>query len=49
MAETRNLRVSDEDRERAATKIREHYARGRLDAEELSERLGRAYGARRHF
>jgi len=40
------LRVSDEDREQAATEIREHYAAGRLDAEELGERLDRAYTAR---
>ena len=40
------LRVSDEDREKAATEIREHYAAGRLDADELGERLDRAYAAR---
>ena len=41
-----DLRVSDADRERAATELREHYAQGRLDGDELAERLGRAYGAR---
>ena len=41
-----DLRVSDEDREKAATEIREHYAAGRLDADELGERLERAYAAR---
>lgn len=46
MAQPPDFRVSDEDRERAAAEIREHYARGRLDTEELSDRLGRAYGAR---
>jgi Domain of unknown function (DUF1707) len=40
------LRVSDEDRDRAASEIREHYALGRLDADELSERLDRVYLAR---
>jgi hypothetical protein len=40
------LRVSDADRERAAAEIREHFAQGRLDSDELSDRLGRAYGAR---
>ena len=39
------MRASDEDRERAATEIREHFAQGRLDAEELSHRLERAYSA----
>jgi hypothetical protein len=41
-----DLRVSDEDREKAAIEIREHYAAGRLDADELGERLERAYAAR---
>jgi DUF1707 SHOCT-like domain len=36
------LRVSDEEREQVATEIREHFAQGRLGAEELSDRLGRA-------
>jgi uncharacterized protein DUF1707 len=46
MAKPPGIRVSDEDRERAAAEIREHFAQGRLDAEELGERLERAYGAR---
>jgi len=46
VAESPELRVSDEDRERVAAEIREHFAQGRLDSDELSERLGRAYGAR---
>src|SRR3954465_15606301 len=46
MAQPPDFRVSDDDRERAAAEIREHYARGRLDADELSDRLGRGYGAR---
>jgi hypothetical protein len=40
------LRVSDEDRERAASELREHFAAGRLDAEELADRLGRVLAAR---
>ncbi len=40
------LRVSDQDRERVASEIREHYAQGRLDRAELDDRLGRAYAAR---
>lgn len=40
------LRVSDEDRERVATELREHYAAGRIDGEELGDRLDRAYAAR---
>ncbi len=40
------MRASDEDRERAAAEIREHYAQGRLDGDELSQRLEQAYGAR---
>jgi hypothetical protein len=41
-----DLRVSDEQRERAATEIREHYAAGRLTDDELSERVQAAYSAR---
>jgi hypothetical protein len=40
------LRVSDEQRERAAGEIRDHFAAGRLDDEELAERLDAAYRAR---
>jgi hypothetical protein len=40
------LRASDEDRERAATEIREHFAAGRLTDDEMSERLDAVYGAR---
>jgi len=40
-----DLRASDDDRERVASEIREHFALGRLDADELSTRLGRAYAA----
>ena len=45
MAEQLDLRASDEDRERAAAEIREHYAQGRLTPDELSDRLDRVYAA----
>jgi len=41
-----DLRVSDEQRERAASEIREHYAAGRLTDDELSDRVQAAYSAR---
>lgn len=40
------LRISDEQRERAAQDIREHFAAGRLTDEELSERVHAVYSAR---
>lgn len=40
------LRVSDQDRERAVQEIREHFALGRLTEGELSERVQAAYSAR---
>ncbi|MGD0686563.1 MAG: DUF1707 domain-containing protein [Streptosporangiaceae bacterium] len=40
------IRASDEDRDRAATLLREHHAVGRLTAEEFSERLDKVYAAR---
>jgi len=40
------LRVSDPEREQVATQLREHGAKGRLDVEELEERLEAAYAAR---
>ncbi|HEY4279131.1 MAG TPA: DUF1707 domain-containing protein [Conexibacter sp.] len=40
------LRASDEERERAATQLREHCAVGRITPEELDERLDHAYAAR---
>lgn len=46
MPDDPHLRVSDEQRERAAQQIREHFAAGRLDDDELSERVQAAYGAR---
>ena len=46
MSEDSELRASDEQRERAAAEIREHFAAGRLDDDELAERLDAAYRAR---
>jgi hypothetical protein len=46
MAEPSKLRVSDEQRERAAQEIREHFAAGRITQEELDERVQAAYQAR---
>jgi Domain of unknown function (DUF1707) len=40
-----DIRASDADRERAATEIREHFAAGRLSADELSERMQAVYEA----
>ena len=41
-----DLRVSDQQRDRAAAEIREHFAAGRLTEDELSERVQAAYSAR---
>ena len=46
MPDDDTLRVSDEQRERAAQEIREHFAAGRLTDEELSDRVQAAYAAR---
>ncbi|HUA45931.1 MAG TPA: DUF1707 domain-containing protein [Solirubrobacteraceae bacterium] len=46
MPEDSSLRASDEQRERAAQDIREHFAAGRLSEEELSDRVQAAYSAR---
>src|SRR3954452_10113865 len=40
------LRASDAASERVAEAMRRHHVDGRLDTEELQERLGRAYAAR---
>ena len=45
MAELPQLRAADSDRDRAAADLREHYAAGRLDENELSERLEAVYVA----
>jgi Domain of unknown function (DUF1707) len=41
-----DLRISDEQRERAAREIRDHFAAGRLSQDELDERLQAAYSAK---
>jgi DUF1707 SHOCT-like domain len=46
MPEPSKLRVSDEQRERVAQEIREHFAAGRLSEEELDQRVQAAYAAR---
>lgn len=43
---TTDLRVGDDDRDDAAEKLRRHFAAGRLDPPEFSERLDRALAAR---
>ena len=40
------IRVGDAERERVAALLRDHAAAGRLDADELEERLERVYAAR---
>ena len=40
------LRVSDAEREQVATALRQHGEAGRLDVDELADRLERAYAAR---
>jgi len=42
----RILRASDADRERAVDFLRRHAAEGRLDVEELSDRVGKALSAK---
>jgi hypothetical protein len=40
------MRVSDAEREAAAAELQEHFASGRLDQEELNERLAAAFAAK---
>jgi hypothetical protein len=40
------MRVSDTEREAAADELREHFASGRLDAEELNDRLSAVFAAK---
>lgn len=40
------IRASDADRDRVASLLQEHHAAGRLTAEEFTERLDAALGAR---
>jgi hypothetical protein len=44
--EVGGLRVSDADRERVASELREHFALGRIDGDELDHRLGMTYAVR---
>jgi hypothetical protein len=46
MPDNRDLLASDAERERVAETLRTHAADGRLDHDELEERLGRTYAAR---
>lgn len=46
MATDPSIRAGDADRERVAEQLREHYAQGRLDADELDERLTAVLSAR---
>jgi hypothetical protein len=41
-----HLRISDADRERAAARLREHFAQGRLSSDELDERISAALTAK---
>jgi hypothetical protein len=45
MSEPPRLRAGDSDREGAAADLREHFAAGRLNEEELSDRLATVYSA----
>jgi len=40
------MRISDADREQVTARLREHYAAGRLDSEELDERITAALNAK---
>jgi Domain of unknown function (DUF1707) len=42
------LRASDAERESIVAQLREHGAAGRLDVDELEQRVGAAYAARTH-
>jgi hypothetical protein len=46
MVSDHQMRVSDAEREAAATELREHYAAGRLTLEELNERLDKTFAAK---
>jgi hypothetical protein len=41
-----NIRIGDADRERVTARLREHYAEGRLDQEELDERISATLNAK---
>ena len=46
MSEAPEIRASDAERERVADELRAHAGEGRLDVDELDERLKAAYAAR---
>ena len=46
MERSSELRVSDQQRERAAQELRDHFAAGRISEDELSDRVQAAYSAR---
>ena len=46
MSDLPEIRVADDDRERAVVELREHAVAGRLTLEEFSERVDQAYAAR---
>jgi hypothetical protein len=48
MGSSPELRASDAEREQVAEALRRHAAEGRLDPDELDDRLGAAYAARTH-
>jgi hypothetical protein len=45
MSDPGQIRASDADRERAADALREHFAAGRINEEELSDRIDAVYRA----
>ncbi len=42
------LRIGNAEREQAVAALAEHYSAGRLETDEYTERVGRAYAARYH-
>ncbi|GAA3444029.1 DUF1707 SHOCT-like domain-containing protein [Planomonospora venezuelensis] len=46
MAADPKMRASDDDRDRVASALREHYAQGRLTVEEFDERLEQLYASK---
>jgi hypothetical protein len=40
------IRISDADREQVAARLREHYAEGRLNSDELEERISATFSAK---
>jgi hypothetical protein len=46
MAAGPQMRASDDDRDKVASVLREHYAQGRLTVEEFDERLEQLYASR---